>query len=198
MSIPVLDEKVAWTVPAPSHRGTVAILPGRGETPDAYEDLGTVLTWAGYDAAVLAATDVDSAAASLRELAEDRSYPRVLLGADTGAVSAVRLARTSGIAVDALVLAGLPGPAERGDLDAGPGSVPTLVLHGEQDLQSPSLVARALAARWAQARFITVADSGHDVLHDVHYRSVAVEIAQFLETLRVGKHPLRVSIRSTW
>lgn len=196
----VIDHPVTSSTDVePTHRGSVVILPGRGESPEAYDRLSVVLGWAGYDVVALTASDVDEAAERLRELATgDRRFPRVVLGADTGAISAVRLARTPGIAVDAVVLLGLPGPSERGDIDDGPPAVPSLVLHGELDRRSPSLSARALTATWPSARFITVADSGHDVLHDVHQRSVAVEITQFLETLRVGKHPLRVSIRSTW
>lgn len=194
----VIEHPVPRAHELDAHRGSVVILPGRGESPAAYDRLSVVLGWAGYDVVMLAASDVDEATERLRVLAEeDRRYPRVVLGADTGAISALRLVRTPGIAVDAAVLLGLPGPSERGDIDDGPGTVPSLVLHGELDRVSPSLSARALTAKWSHARFITVADTGHDVLHDVHHRSVAVEITQFLETLRVGKHPLRVSIRST-
>ncbi|WAL68869.1 hypothetical protein ORV05_14230 [Amycolatopsis cynarae] len=79
-----------------------------------------------------------------------------------------------------------------------PSWVPTLVLHGEADLLSPSLPLRQRVVGRPRLRFVTVAASGHDVLHDTHERSVAAEILQFLERFRAGGEAvLRPSIRST-
>lgn len=200
MTIETVHATTTFAKPLDGHRrGSVLILPGRSEGATAYDRVGAALAWAGYEVRSLGAgADVDEAAAALGDLTIDRCYPRVVLGSDIGALTAIRLARTPGVALDAVVLAGLPGPLDRGDTDAGPGTVATLVVHGELDRESPSLAARSLTAGWLATRFITVADSGHDVLHGIHHRSVALEITQFLETVRAGKHPLRVSIRSTW
>ncbi|TAK68698.1 MAG: hypothetical protein EPO13_10305 [Actinomycetota bacterium] len=63
--------------------------------------------------------------------------------------------------------------------------VPILVLHGEQDQISPWRDAVALARTWPTARAVTVADGRHDVLNDLAHRSVAAEIVQLLERLRL-------------
>ncbi|MDV6011760.1 alpha/beta hydrolase [Haloechinothrix sp. LS1_15] len=189
----------SWSPSNEHRRGSVLILPALADTAAAYDGIGAILAGAGYDVCALAeGDDIDTAVTVLGRLPVDRRIPRVVLGSDTGAVTAIRMARTPGISLDALVLAGLPGPLNRRDIEAGPGAVPALVVHGALDGEAPSLEARSLTAYWKAARFVTVADSAHDVLHGPHHRSVALEVTQFLETVRTGKNPLRVSIRSTW
>lgn len=67
-------------------------------------------------------------------------------------------------------------------LDATELTVPTLVVHGEDDPISPLGAAleryRALAPG---AALVTVAGGLHDILNDVTHRSVSAEIVQFLE-----------------
>lgn len=176
--------------PTGSALGVVTVLPGRSGAA-AYGPLADRLAAAGY---LVRAEESPAPPADL---------PHVLLGEDTGAVEAVRRARRTP-APAVVVLAGLPGPAERGPAEDGPGHTPTLVVHGELDLRSPSLAARALAARWPRARFVTVPGSGHDVLHTEHRAIIAEEIVGFVERIRTGRppartiaSPLRLSIRST-
>jgi alpha-beta hydrolase superfamily lysophospholipase len=200
-----LAETVGW---APAEgvtvRGTVVLLPGRGEHPALYARLGARLAFDGYRVTADAADTTGPA-------------PVVLLGHDTGAVRALDLATRSRIA--AVVASGLPlgGPGDWADeLDArtacpvhralldgdgrferdalresAPGpvaepSVPVLVLHGEADQVASPEAARAYTAKLPQGRFVLVGGGRHDVLNDVDHRSVAAEVVQFLEWLRAG------------
>jgi alpha-beta hydrolase superfamily lysophospholipase len=123
-------------------RGTVLIVPGRGETRATYGRLGRRLAADAYRVRVLDTPPLDGDDA-LRELGarldaavtgtvaegtadgEDVVRPLVVVGADSGAAAVAALlgqAGTGGSAVrpDALVLAGLPGPgAEAGGDAAG-------------------------------------------------------------------------------
>ncbi|GAB2900331.1 alpha/beta hydrolase [Streptomyces mayteni] len=98
----------SWDEPAElAARGTVFVLPGRGEHGGVYERLGRRLAFDAYR--VRALDDAADAAGSLPGLLADAGPgPRVLLGADTGARRAIALAADREVAVDALVLAGLP------------------------------------------------------------------------------------------
>ncbi|WP_344129194.1 alpha/beta hydrolase, partial [Luedemannella flava] len=73
-------------------------------------------------------------------------------------------------------------------LDAadGPTEVPVLLLHGRADLLSPVERVVGLARRLPRARLVTVAGGRHDVLNDVHHRSVAAQVVSFLERLRLS------------
>lgn len=88
-------------------RGTVLVVPGRGETPAAYARFGRRLAADAYRVRVLPATlDPEVVDAALAD-AVDLPRPLVLIGADAGAaLVAGALARQQ---VDAVVLAGLPG-----------------------------------------------------------------------------------------
>ena len=115
---------ITWDEPdSLSPRGTVVVIPGRGETPAVYERLGRRLAGDAYRVRAVTdpAVDAELARAQVASLLADSSLPapRVLAGSDTGALFAVMLARSDlGAAVDALVLAGLPAGREAGP--AGP------------------------------------------------------------------------------
>ncbi|MDS0135792.1 MULTISPECIES: serine aminopeptidase domain-containing protein [unclassified Amycolatopsis] len=197
-------------------RGTVVLLPGRGEHPGLYTRLGTRLAFDGYR--VVAVASPDDVAGELR----GNPVPVVLLGSDTGGLAALTLATE--LPVHAVVAAGLPLSAEhvenssweseldartacpvhrtlleaddrlrRGALLADPAGVPAvlprvpvLVLHGGVDRVADPKAARALAEMLPAGRFALVEGGRHDVLNDVAHRSVAAEIVQFLEWLRAG------------
>jgi predicted alpha/beta-hydrolase family hydrolase len=94
-------------------RGTVVVIPGRGETPAVYERFGRRLAGDAYRVRAVADPAVDAALAraQISGVLSDSSLPapRVLAGSDTGALFAVMVAGSGlGAAVDALVLAGLP------------------------------------------------------------------------------------------
>lgn len=102
---------VGWDEPAPlKARGTVVVLPGRGEDPDVYERLGRRLSADAWRVRVLDAAADDAARAQLDALLADPEVvaPVVLLGSDTGAARAVRLAAAAD--VQGLVVGGLLPP----------------------------------------------------------------------------------------
>jgi pimeloyl-ACP methyl ester carboxylesterase len=94
-------------------RGTVLVLPGRGESPSSYGRFGTRLAADAYQVRVLPPLGLPEAAAALTQAVDDPVRPLVLIGSDTGAaVIAALVARTARDAVwwpEAVVLAGLPG-----------------------------------------------------------------------------------------
>ncbi|UXX97137.1 lysophospholipase [Streptomyces sp. AD2-2] len=102
-------------------RGTVLVVPGRGETRSTYTRFGRRLAADAYRVRVIDAPDLDTEdltalAARLSEAAEDTAAddgvvrPLVLVGADSGAAAvAALLDRAPGVRPDAVVLAGLPG-----------------------------------------------------------------------------------------
>ncbi|MFF4658888.1 alpha/beta hydrolase [Streptomyces sp. NPDC001381] len=103
----------AWDEPegiAP--RGTLVLLPGRGEHGGVYERFGRRIAADGYRVRALTdpspdpAAVTDEAAKLLRD--ETLPGPRVLVGSDTGALYAARLAARGTPGLDALILAGLP------------------------------------------------------------------------------------------
>ncbi|MFC6063935.1 alpha/beta hydrolase [Streptomyces ochraceiscleroticus] len=101
-------------------RGTLVLLPGRGEHGGVYERFGRRIAADGYrvralgDATLDPAAVTDEAAKLLRD--ETLPGPRVLVGSDTGASYAAQLVARAAPGLDALVLAGLP---------AGPHSIAT-------------------------------------------------------------------------
>ncbi|MFE4056284.1 alpha/beta hydrolase [Streptomyces sp. NPDC059096] len=114
-------------------RGTVIVVPGRGETRAAYTRFGRRLAADAYRVRVVDAPDLDAddpagsldrfgarlAAATEGAAAPDGvARPVVLAGADTGAVAVAALLGRDGAAAgprpDAVVLAGLPGRAAPG------------------------------------------------------------------------------------
>jgi pimeloyl-ACP methyl ester carboxylesterase len=110
-----------WTEPDPVPlRGTLIVLPGRGESPQVYERFGRRLASDAYrvhaveppsDDAGRTRTQVDGILA-----AADPEKPVVLVGSDGGAAYAAHLAATTPAPLAALVLAGLPvSPAAAAD-----------------------------------------------------------------------------------
>jgi alpha-beta hydrolase superfamily lysophospholipase len=211
------------------HRGTVVVLPGRGEHGQVYERLGRRLA---YDAYVVLAVDalpttpVEELVALVREI-QSPDRPLVLLGSDTGGLEALQIAVLAGDLVDAVVIAGLPGNATLPDwtdeleartacpthrqrltnddlfhrggldqpvpealLDGAPFNGPVLVLHGDSDRITPLAEAVAVTDQLPSRRFVAVTGGRHDVLNDLSHRSVAAEIVQFLEQLRLGAGPV--------
>ncbi|EIV90757.1 alpha/beta hydrolase [Frankia sp. QA3] len=110
-------------------RGTVLVVPGRGESPAVYRRFASRIAADAYRVRVIDAPVIDAAdpagsverfAARLAEAvasADEPARPLVLVGADTGAVALAALAaRVPADATwwpDAVVLAGLPGYGAR-------------------------------------------------------------------------------------
>ena len=106
---------VGWDEPEGLNpRGTVIILPGRGEQPAVYERFGRRISADAYRVRAVASPAEDPALTEkqVRSLL-DGPKPVVLAGSDTGALFAVALVASGRLPeVAALVLAGLPtGPA---------------------------------------------------------------------------------------
>jgi alpha-beta hydrolase superfamily lysophospholipase len=111
----LVDEQLAaWNEPdGLSPRGTLVVIPGRGEEPRVYERFGRRLAADAYR--VRAVTDpVADEALAARQAAQvladpGTPGPRVLVGSDAGALFAAGLVASGELTgVDALVLAGLP------------------------------------------------------------------------------------------
>jgi alpha-beta hydrolase superfamily lysophospholipase len=101
----------SWTEPEGLNpRGTIVVVPGRGERPDVYERFGRRLSSDAYRVHAVANPVEDAALAEeqVRSLL-DGPKPVVLAGSDTGALFAIGLVAPGRLpGADALVLAGLP------------------------------------------------------------------------------------------
>ncbi|MFC9679399.1 alpha/beta hydrolase [Streptomyces sp. NPDC056948] len=99
-------------------RGTLVVLPGRGEHGGVYERFGRRIAADGYrvralgDASLDPVAVIDAAAKLLRD--ETLPGPRVLVGSDTGASYAATSAARDIPGLDALILAGLPTGIDTG------------------------------------------------------------------------------------
>lgn len=92
-------------------RGTLIVLAGRGEHGGVYERFGRRLAFDAYRVRALGDASADpSVLDEAAKLLADESLPgpKVLVGSDTGARYAARLAAEQTAGVDALILAGLP------------------------------------------------------------------------------------------
>jgi alpha-beta hydrolase superfamily lysophospholipase len=106
---------LAWTEPdGIAARGTVVVIPGRGEGPELYERFGRRIASDGYRVHAVAEPAQDEAAATKQIaalLTADSPAPHVLAGSDTGALFALGVAASGDLpGIAALVLAGLPIP----------------------------------------------------------------------------------------
>ncbi|WP_036518819.1 alpha/beta hydrolase [Nocardioides sp. J54] len=107
----------AWNEPTGgTPRGTLVVLPGRGETPASYERFGRRISADAWRVRLvpLDLEDPDATRVLVEKLLADESLPgpTVLVGTDAGATLAALLAPTLG--VDAVVLAGLALPTSAG------------------------------------------------------------------------------------
>lgn len=105
----------SWTEPeglAP--RGTLVVIPGRGESPAVYERFGRRIAGDAYRVHAVADPTEDAALTTAQiENALGGPRPFVLVGSDTGALFAAGLVASGRLpGTDALILAGLPAPAE--------------------------------------------------------------------------------------
>jgi alpha-beta hydrolase superfamily lysophospholipase len=118
-----------WTEPEGlSPRGTVIVVPGRGENPGLYERFGRRIASDAYR--VHTVTDPVASATLAEEqvrAALGGPAPVVLAGSDTGALFAAGLMASGQLPdADALVLAGLPAvPAPASLVTTGPGPAPS-------------------------------------------------------------------------
>ena len=110
----------SWDEPSGiAPRGTLVLLPGRGEHGGVYERFGRRISADGYRVRALgdASSDPEAITEAATKLLRDETHPgpRVLVGSDTGASHAARIAALGTPGLDALILAGLPAgphPAE--------------------------------------------------------------------------------------
>jgi alpha-beta hydrolase superfamily lysophospholipase len=106
-----------------STRGTILVVPGRGESQTTYARLATRLAADSYEVRVLPPpaieeADVDGsvrrfATVIAPEIEQDAPRPLVLIGADTGALVVAALLAAGpehAVVPEAVVLAGIPGP----------------------------------------------------------------------------------------
>ena len=98
--------------PGPPVRGTVILLPGRGEHSGVYERLARRLAFDSYAVHVPDIRPHDDPAAlrdQIAALVAVAVAPVVLAGSDTGALHALALVTEGKLDVDGLLLAGVPG-----------------------------------------------------------------------------------------
>jgi len=182
-------------------RGTVLVVPGRGEGEATYRRFGKRLAADSYRVRVLPAPVIAEAdlAGSLERFAAQLAdavagtgadgpvRPLVLAGSDTGAAALAALVARS-VTPDvpwwpqALVLAALPGYAahQPGSWDDELAVRTHCTVHRGVLSDDESVQRGALPA----ARLVVVRRAHHDVLNDLQHRSVAAEVVTFLEALR--------------
>lgn len=175
-------------------RGTVIVLPGRGETAATYGRLGRRLASDAYRVRVLTPVGESGAAAGdrLRELLADDTAPapRVLLGSDTGALTALRLAATVG-GIDAVVMAGTPGPS------------PATISSWQEELEARTACPthRRVLSEDTDFRRGSLAEPAPDTAHDVTATGVPAALPSDLPILLLhgGADPISSveSVRST-
>ena len=117
MTLAHQDTVVSWNEPDPVPlRGTLVVLPGRGESAQVYERFGRRIATDAYRVHVVAAPS-DSAERTHDQVlgllaAADQQTPRIVVGSDAGAAYAAHLAARADLpGATALILAGLPTSA---------------------------------------------------------------------------------------
>ena len=122
MTQPDQPAVASWTEPEGLNpRGTVIVVPGRGEEPGVYERFGRRISADAYRVYAVAnpVDDPAAAEAQVRGLL-DGPKPVVLAGSDTGALFAAGLVASGRLpGADALVLAGFPTETAEADSDDG-------------------------------------------------------------------------------
>lgn len=114
-----MDIKDKMHTPAPSTavwgppdgvavRGTVVVLPGRGENAAVYERFGRRLASDGYTVHVFVSMSPDHQVNALGWLALDTEPPLVVIGSDVGALEALAASAELPEVLAGLVLAGIP------------------------------------------------------------------------------------------
>ena len=104
----------SWLPPTPGPvvRGTVIVLPGRGEHAGVYERFGRRLAFDAYAVHAISVSPDDDPA-DLRDqvatLAAEAVAPVILAGSDTGALHALALVIGEKVDVEGLLLAAAPG-----------------------------------------------------------------------------------------
>ena len=111
--IPETDRAIrTWQPPEGLRtRGTLVVLPGRGEHGGVYERFGRRLAadaYAVHAVDVSAHDDSAAVATTVSELLSEAASPVVLVGSDTGSLHALALA--AALNADGLILAALPDP----------------------------------------------------------------------------------------
>lgn len=181
-------------------RGTVLVLPGRGETTASYGRFGARLAVDAYRVRVLPASPTDPAAALAAAVAgiPELVHPLVLVGADAGAaaVGALVSATAPGAAwwPDAVVLAGLPGydahptAAWDDELDARTHCpVHRGVLSGDAALQRGAL-ATTVPAALLDAAYGSAAEQPHLLLvGDADPLASRADLARLAKSLRSAR-----------
>jgi alpha-beta hydrolase superfamily lysophospholipase len=112
MSAPAATRTASWY---PSEgllqRGTIVLLPGRGEHPGVYERLGRRLSADAYVVHVLdvaGSLELTRTVADLAQVGQGSAAPLVLAGSDTGALRALAVAADPSVHLDGLLLVGTP------------------------------------------------------------------------------------------
>jgi pimeloyl-ACP methyl ester carboxylesterase len=134
MTQPDQPAVASWTEPEGLNpRGTLIVVPGRGEKPEVYDRFGRRLSVDAYRVHAVA-NPVDDPAAAEAQVKSllDGPKPVVLAGSDTGALFAAGLVASGRLTgVDALVLAGFPTET------AGTGEAPDEAANGwEAELEA--------------------------------------------------------------
>ena len=122
MTQPDQPAVASWTEPEGLNpRGTVIVVPGRGEEPGVYERFGRRISADAYRVYAVA-NPVDDPAAAEAQVKSllDGPKPVILAGSDTGALFAAGLVASGRLpGADALVLAGFPAETAEADSDDG-------------------------------------------------------------------------------
>jgi alpha-beta hydrolase superfamily lysophospholipase len=124
MTQPDQDAVASWTEPEGlSPRGTIVVIPGRGERPGVYERFGRRISGDAYRVHAVA-NPVEAPALAEEQVRSllDGPEPVVLAGSDTGALFAAGLVASGRLPrAGALVLAGLPTLAAQPEAEADAG-----------------------------------------------------------------------------
>jgi pimeloyl-ACP methyl ester carboxylesterase len=78
-----------------------------------------------------------------------------------------------------------------------PIAIPALVLHGAEDRLAPVDDVIEQTTAWGNRTVVTVVGGVHDVLNDIHHRTIAAELVSFAERLRVDPTAPEVLTRVT-